>query len=86
MSIARIRERLAVLPDGSALTSFLPDLKAEEVGGFRARSAVASTFAASLELARDGRLMLDQAEAWQIILVSRQADGGLQTDADADRA
>ena len=77
VSIVRIRERLAVLPDASALTSFLPDLGMEAVGSFRARSAVASTFAASLELARNGRLMLDQAEAWQIILVSQQADGSL---------
>ena len=75
-SIARIRERLAVLPDASALTSFLPDLKLEEVGGFRARSALASTFAASLELARDGQLTLDQEAAWQAILVSRHDSGG----------
>ncbi|TLU70727.1 segregation and condensation protein A [Lichenicoccus roseus] len=76
VSIARIRERLAVLPDGSALVAFLPDLKVEEVGGFRARSAVASTFAASLELARDGQLTLNQEEALQAILVSRHDAGG----------
>ena len=75
-SIARIRERLAVLPDGSALTSFLPDLEVEEVGSFRVRSALASTSAASLELARDGQLTLDQEEAWQAILVSRHGSGG----------
>ena len=86
VSIARIRERLAVLPDGSALTSFLPDLKVETVGDFRVRSALASTFAASLELARGGRLRLDQAEAWQTILVSWQADETSRADADAGRA
>ncbi|TLU70676.1 segregation and condensation protein A [Lichenicoccus roseus] len=76
VSIARIRERLAVLPDGSAMAAFLPDLRVEEVGGFRARSALASTFAASLELARDGQLTLHQAEAWQAILIScHDSDG-----------
>ncbi len=72
-SIARIRERLTVLPDGSALTSFLPDLEVEEVGSFRGRSALASTFAASLELARDGQLTLDQEEAWQTVHVGQQS-------------
>ena len=76
-SIARIREWLAVLPDGSALAAFLPDLKVEEVGSFRARSALASTFAASLELARDGQLTLDQEEAWQTILVGHQSSKGV---------
>ena len=69
VSIARIRDRLAVLPDGSALTAFLPDMKVEEAGGFRARSALASTFAAALELTRDGQLSLDQEAAWQTVLV-----------------
>ena len=39
-SIARIRDRLAVLPDGSALTPFLPNLQAETAGSFRTRSAL----------------------------------------------
>ena len=84
-SIARICDRLRVLPDGSALTSFLPDLDVETVGSFQKRSALASTLVAGLELARDGRLRLDQAEAWQTILVSRQADEGSRADADAGR-
>ena len=74
-SIARICDRLKTLPDHSALAAFLPKLKVEE-GGFWARSALASTFAASLELARDGQLTLDQKEAWQPILVSRHGSGG----------
>ena len=64
-SVSRIRERLAELPHGSELTTFLPDLKAED--GFRAKSALASTFLAGLELARDGQLTLDQDEAWRKI-------------------
>ena len=72
VSIVRIRDRLAVLPDGSVLTSSLPDLKVEEVDGFRAQSALASTFTARLELARDGQLKLDQEAAWRAILVSRR--------------
>nr|WP_321983279.1 segregation/condensation protein A [uncultured Lichenicoccus sp.] len=58
-SIARIRDRLAVLPDGSALTSFLPELEMEKPGSFRTRSALASTLTAGLELARDRQLTLD---------------------------
>ena len=72
VSIARIRERLAVLPEGSALTSFLPDLGMETADSFRKRSALASTFAASLELSRDGQLTLDQEEAWQTIIFGHQ--------------
>ena len=72
VSIARIRERLAVLPDGSALTSFLPDLKVEGAGSFRTRSALASTLVAGLELARDGYVTLDQKEAWKVIQVGQQ--------------
>ena len=66
-SIARIRDRLVVLPDGSALTFSLPDLQATD--DFRKGSAIAGLFDAGLELARANLLMLDQAEAWQIILV-----------------
>ena len=76
-SIARIRDRLAVLPDGSALTSFLPDLRVEEVGGFRGRSALASMLVAGLELARDGQLKLAQEETWQPIYVRPCADTGV---------
>ena len=72
-SIARIRDRLAVLPDGSALTSFLPDLEVEEPDSFRARSALASTLVASLELARDGQLTLNQKEPWNVIQVGQQS-------------
>ena len=68
-SIARIRDRLAVLPDGSALTSFLPDLAAEGADSFRTKSALASTLVAGLELARDGQLTLDQINPWQTIFV-----------------
>ena len=72
-SIARIRDRLAVLPDGSALTSFLPDLKGERLGSFQARSALASTLIAGLELARDCQLSLDQEEPWKTIQVVRRS-------------
>ena len=72
-SIARIRDQLTVLPDGSALTAFLPNLKVEEVDGFHARSALASTLVAALELARHGQLTLDQKEAWQKIRIRHHA-------------
>ena len=74
-SIARIRERMAVLPNGSALEAFLPDLKVKEASSFRVRSALASTLVAGLELARDGQLTLDQEEAWRSIQVSLGACG-----------
>ncbi len=49
------------MPDWEALTSFLPpDLR----DGLVWRSAVASTFAASLELSKQGRLQLRQAAAF----------------------
>ena len=73
-SITRIRNRLAALPNGSDLEAFLPPLTVEEAGSFRARSALASTLVAGLELARDGRLTLDQAEAWQKIIISQRTE------------
>ena len=72
-SIASICDRPRTLPDRSALAAFLPDLGSETVDSLRKRSALASRLVTGLELARNGKLMLDQAEAWQIISVSRQA-------------
>ncbi|WP_171034278.1 hypothetical protein [Lichenicoccus roseus] len=72
-SIARICDRLRVLPYGSALTSFLPDLGEKRVGNIRVPSALASTLIAGLELARDGELTLDQKKQWNVIQVGRQS-------------
>ena len=76
-SIARIWERLAVMPDGGELAAFLPGLGVKEPDGFRVRSALASTLTAVLELACDGRLTLEQEEAWQTIGLRHAAKTGI---------
>ena len=65
-AIARVRQRLAALPDGSPMTDYLPP-----VGGgqtpLRHRAAVASTLIAGLMLAQDGKLTLEQDSTWRAI-------------------
>jgi segregation and condensation protein A len=56
-ALERLRPLIGRVPEWSLLTSFLPEELRGEV--FR-RSALAATFAASLELARAGRLELRQ--------------------------
>jgi segregation and condensation protein A len=64
-----------VLPDGSPLAAFLPQLGTEEPdGGLRARAALSSTLIAGLELARDGVLALDQDATWTPVRVRRHDD------------
>ena len=63
---------LGVLPDGSPLAAFLPQLGTEEPDSvLRARAALSSTLIAGLELARDGVLALDQDAAWTPVRVRR---------------
>jgi segregation and condensation protein A len=60
-ALERLEARLGKLPDWEVLVSFLPeDLRDPVV----VRSATASTFAASLELAKQGRLLLRQLETF----------------------
>jgi segregation and condensation protein A len=56
-ALQRLQRVLGRLPDWRDLTSFLPDMLKDEL---HRRSALASTFAAALELARRGRLELRQ--------------------------
>ena len=70
-TIARLRQRLALLPDGSPLTDYLPVIPDGDQLVLRTRAAVASTLIAGLELARDGQLSLDQDETWRPIYVGR---------------
>jgi segregation and condensation protein A len=56
-ALARLEKLLGKVPEWRSLASFLP---AELRGGIFGRSAVAATFAASLELVRSGRLQLRQ--------------------------
>jgi segregation and condensation protein A len=72
-AIARLRELLVALPDGSPLCAFLPHLGADPARPLRCRAALASTLLAGLELARDGALALDQEAAWRPIHLHRAA-------------
>ena len=72
-ALKRLARFLGRLADWRELTSFLP----QEVRGelFR-RSALAATFAAALELARDGRIELRQDRAFGPIYLRSPAAGG----------
>ncbi|MFO1249019.1 MAG: ScpA family protein [Alphaproteobacteria bacterium] len=62
----RLERMLGKISDWSALTSILPF---EWQGGARRRSAVASTLLACLEMARDGKVQLQQAAPFAEIYV-----------------
>jgi len=71
-ALSRIRRLLGSSPDWQNLWSYLPrGLK----DGLLTRSAVASTFAASLELAKEGRAVVRQAETFGPLFV-RSRPGG----------
>jgi segregation and condensation protein A len=58
-SVSRMRYLLGVMPSWGALQAYLPDVvSAEQV--LEVRSAIASTFAATLELVKNGELELRQ--------------------------
>lgn len=68
-ALARLRRALGRLPNWETLTSFLPPgtLEALNRGELTARSTLAATFVASLELAREGDLSLRQSEPFGAI-------------------
>ena len=70
----RILQRLADSPEGQPLERLLPDERNDADGelrqGLRRRSAWSSTFIASLELARQGNVVLGQEGAFQTIHVA----------------
>ncbi|HXR90773.1 MAG TPA: hypothetical protein VN750_10895 [Steroidobacteraceae bacterium] len=71
-ALSRLRQLLGVLPDGSPLQAFLPQLGTEQPdSALRARAALSSTLIAGLELARDGVLALEQDAAWTPVRVRR---------------
>ena len=73
----RILRLLAGMPGGGPLDQFLPDLPADGSDPWRTlqrRSGWASTFIASLELAKQGDVALAQEDPWAVIAV--QAGGG----------
>ena len=55
-----IRAQLAERPDGGDLLSFVPVIADMPERAFSIRAAIAATLVASLELARDGEIGLDQ--------------------------
>jgi segregation and condensation protein A len=72
-AIARMRQLLGALPDGSLLMAFLPEVDGAEPGSAtRRRAALSSTLVASLELARSGALALGQDAPWASIRVQRR--------------
>ena len=72
-ALKRLRRLLGSTPDWESLWRFLPEGMLE---GLVARSAIASTFAASLELAREGKVKLRQHDAFgPIYLKSTHRDG-----------
>lgn len=75
-ALARLRVALGRVPDWQSLSSFLPSTLR---GGLNARSALAATFAASLELTRTGQAQIRQDRAFGPIHIRRRTrtdDGG----------
>ena len=64
----RLADMLTVMPEWESMARFLPP---DAGGGIALRSAVATTFAASLELAREGKMQLRQFEPFGHIYVRR---------------
>ena len=71
-ALGRLSRLLGGVPGWHTLSSFLPaDLR----GGLVWRSAVAATFAASLEMCREGKLKIRQEQAFGPIFLSGQEQG-----------
>jgi segregation and condensation protein A len=70
-AIKRLVGMLGGIPDWTRLETFLPK---GIVGAVMRRSAVASTFAASLEVAKQGKIRIRQLETFGPIYLRRTAD------------
>lgn len=85
LALGRLRRLLGVAPDWSTLVSFLPG---DMDNGLQRRSAVAATFAASLELVREGQVELRQDGTFGPIFLRattpEKSDGGPLDTADDD--
>jgi len=80
-ALGRLRRLLGPIPDWQNLWNFLPD---QLKSGLVVRSAVASTFAASLEMAKEGRAVIKQAEAFGPIHVRSKPSDGIPANDDAN--
>lgn len=69
-ALDRIRRMIGFAGDWTDLSEFLPD--GWEGQGTRRRSATAATFAASLELAREGKLEIRQDDPFSTITIRRR--------------
>ena len=67
-ALERLRQLVGDVPDWSTLMTFLPETAR---GGIVARSALAATFAASLEMVKAGELVVRQAANFEPIYVRR---------------
>ena len=78
-ALKRLHKLLGSTPDWESLWQFLPEGALE---GLVARSAIASTFAASLELAREGKIKLRQSGPFGPIYLkaAEQDDDGNRSD------
>ena len=71
-ALERLGRLIGTIPDWTTLSRFLPEDIGDELV---MRSAIASTFAASLELTRQGKLQINQAQTFAPIYVrARQAE------------
>ncbi len=74
-ALAHIRTMLAEHPEGGTLAWFLPPIASDATDRtLKARAAVASTFVAGLELAREGALRLEQGEDFAIVRMAVGAE------------
>jgi segregation and condensation protein A len=72
-AIRQMMQLLAELPGGSLLAAFLPKIDRDAPKRpLRCRAAIASTLIASLELARNGTVALEQDGDWMSIRVGRR--------------
>ena len=72
-ALERLRDMIGRLPDWQTLNKFLPP---GIVDGLAMRSALASTLAASLELARTGQVELRQASTFGPVYLRKKQRGG----------
>jgi segregation and condensation protein A len=83
-ALRRLGTMIAGVRDWRSLLSFLPSELRNGGGGLLERSAIAATFAASLELVRDGRLQLRQDTMFGPIFVRGAPDAPAPPSATAD--
>lgn len=72
-ALALLRQLLALRPEGGPLRSFLPRMTGPAQMRLKRRSALASTFLAGLELARDGDAQLEQAAPFHEVFIKPRA-------------